>query len=108
MTKEKMDKIITDQWIKCVETLEEKAKEYVCGEDRLEHFKTSGAEQEITPRAALWGMASKHITSIGNMCRKENAFSNEPWPLELWSEKITDALNYLFLLRALVEEETGP
>jgi len=101
MTKEKMDKIITDQWIKCIETLEQKAKEYVYSEDRLEHFKLSGAEQNIPPKAALWGMASKHITSIGGMCR------NDTGTVELWSEKITDALNYLFLLRALVEEEAN-
>ena len=107
MTKEQFNAIVANQVRKCIETLEEKAKEYAPGADRLEHFKVSGAEQEIMPREALWGMASKHMTSLGNMCRNELTFSGDPWPVELWSEKITDAINYLFLLCALIEEETS-
>jgi len=101
MEKTEFDSVVNDQFNICLETLEAKAREYVYGPDRLEHFKVSGAEQNIPPKAALWGMASKHITSIGGMCRTDAS------DLSLWNEKITDALNYLFLLRALVEEEAG-
>jgi hypothetical protein len=45
-------------------------------------------------------MASKHITSLGKMCK-----SNQTMMMALWDEKITDRINYLLLLRALVEEE---
>jgi len=93
--------VVQGQMERCENVLNQKADEYVFGDDRLEHFKTSAAEQGTTPKQALWGMASKHITSIGGMCK--NGSDN----MELWLEKITDSLNYLLLLRALIEEEAG-
>ena len=78
--------------------LEAKGKEYSLGSDRLDHFKDAAAEQGITAEQALWGMLSKHIASLNGMCR------NDSTAKELWTEKITDSINYLLLLRALVEE----
>lgn len=43
---------------------------------------------------------AKHTVSIYDMSR-----ANEAFPLELWDEKITDHINYLILLRALLVEE---
>ena len=98
MNKHDFDSIVVNQYVRCVRTLETKAKEYVHGEDRLEHFKASAAEQCITPENALWGMASKHLTSLGAMCR------NGSDDMALWDEKLTDAINYMFLLSALIKE----
>lgn len=100
MNAHKVKQCMALQITRCIDTLETKAKEYVTGDDRLEHFKLAAAEQETTPKAALWGMASKHTTSLGRMCREGEH------PVELWDEKITDAINYLLLLRTLVEEDT--
>lgn len=46
-------------------------------------------------------MMAKHIISIYDMCFSEQADYDQ----SIWNEKITDTLNYLFLLNALVREE---
>ena len=53
-----------------------------------------------TPKAALMGMLSKHLISVSDMCTDDRVC-----PKEQWDEKITDSINYLLILRALVEEE---
>ena len=54
-----------------------------------------------TPQRALAGMLAKHIVSLYDMCFAEEAV----YPMDTWDEKITDSLNYLFLLKAIVKEE---
>jgi len=69
--------------------------------DRLLHFKKAAAIMNTTPKVALLGMLSKHIVSVSDMCTdKDTRYS-----LEKWGEKITDSINYLLILRAIVEEE---
>lgn len=88
----------------CSDILQRKTKEYT-GEntDRLSAFKTAAALQNGTPQQALAGMLAKHIVSLYDMC-----FSEEmSYSLDTWNEKITDSLNYLFLLKAIVKEEHG-
>lgn len=93
--------IINDQIKHCHAVLEEKGREYALDDDRLGHFKAAASEQEITPKQALWGMASKHFTSLSRMCKTGSDDQS------LWLEKITDSINYLLLLRALIEEDAG-
>ncbi len=45
-------------------------------------------------------MMAKHTVSIYDMCR-----SPEDISVDVWSEKITAHINYLILLRAIVQEE---
>ena len=45
-------------------------------------------------------MATKHFVSISDMCQ-----DGKPHSIDMWNEKITDAINYLFLLKGLVVEE---
>lgn len=52
------------------------------------------------PKEALAGMMAKHTISVYDMCR-----SGKDYPIELWNEKITDHINYLLLLKAIVEED---
>lgn len=68
--------------------------------DRLAHFKKAAAIMSATPKAALLGMLSKHIVSVSDMCT-----DSRDYPIEKWDEKITDSINYLLILRAIVEEE---
>ena len=49
---------------------------------------------------ALAGMLAKHIVSLYDMCFDEEAV----YPMDTWNEKITDSLNYLFLLKAIVKQ----
>jgi hypothetical protein len=75
-----------------------KAREYAT-EDRLHNFKVAAALQGCTPAQALAGMMAKHTVSVYDMAR-----NGREYPQALWDEKITDSINYLLLLAAVVRE----
>lgn len=82
--------------------MQRKKKEYTRDNaDRLSAFKTAAALQNCTPEQALAGMLAKHIVSLYDMCFAAGV----SYDLDTWNEKITDSLNYLFLLKAIVKEE---
>lgn len=86
---------------RCAETLQRKKKEYTGdSQDRLSAFKVAATMQGCKPERALAGMMAKHIVSLYDMCYADR----ETFDLNTWDEKITDSLNYLFLLKAIVEE----
>ena len=62
--------------------------------------KKAASLMNVTTRAALLGMLAKHLISLSDMC-----IDKKMHPVEKWEEKITDSINYLFILRAIVEEE---
>lgn len=68
--------------------------------DRLRSFKKAAALMNTTPKAALFGMLTKHLVSVSDMCTDK-----EKYPQERWSEKLTDSINYLLILSAMVKEE---
>lgn len=80
------------------ETLNAKAREYAYG-DRLSNFKRAAEIQRITPAQAAWNFLMKHIVSIQDMIE-----SGDPYPREQWDEKLGDAINYLILIEAIVNE----
>ena len=47
-----------------------------------------------------YGMLAKHIVSLYDMCFADGV----SFDAGTWDEKITDSLNYLFLLKAIVKE----
>ena len=100
MLQEEFNNIVTNQMKKCWETLFNKGNEYSVQDDRLSHFKKAAAVMDSTPKAALFGMLAKHLVSVSDMC-----LSNGKCHKEIWSEKITDSINYLLILAAIVEEE---
>lgn len=81
--------------------LSSKAEEYASDKDRLHNFKQAAALQQETPEQALAGMMVKHTVSIYDMIE-----TGEKFPLEQWAEKITDHVNYLILLKAIVTERS--
>ena len=86
---------------RCEQTLQRKKKEYTGdSQDRLSAFKVAAAMQGCKPERALAGMVAKHIVSLYDMCYADR----ETFDMTTWDEKITDSLNYLFLLKAIVEE----
>lgn len=99
MQTEQFEKIIESQIERCRNTLVTKAVEYAT-EDRLHNFRVAAELAGTTPRQALAGMMAKHTVSIYDMCN-----STEDYSEEMWNEKIGDHLNYLLLLRAVVEAE---
>lgn len=98
MTSENFNHELKVQMQRSVDILCKKAVEYAT-DDRLHNFKIAAALEQITPVQALAGMMSKHTVSVYDMC-----MSGEEYPIELWEEKITDHINYLLLLNAMVRE----
>lgn len=92
--------ILDSQSQACYEILGVKADEYADEGDRLHNFKIAAELAGTTPKVALAGMMAKHTVSIYDMIH-----SPEIHPVEQWTEKITDHINYLFLLKAIVVED---
>ncbi|WP_368283410.1 hypothetical protein [Dorea longicatena] len=101
MTQNEVNAVFDEQVRLCADTLKRKTKEYTGDDpDRLGAFKAAAALQHTTPQRALAGMLAKHIVSLYDMCFAEETV----YPMDTWDEKITDGLNYLFLLKAIVKE----
>lgn len=100
MTNERFEEIVVEQLAKCQDLMLVKGKEYSLEPDRLAVFKRAAALQSETMKQALCGMLAKHIISIYDMCMTDGLFSEARW-----NEKITDAINYMLLLKAAIKEE---
>ena len=100
MEHEDFAKIVASQQALCSDVLVDKARQYASGHDKLHNFKVAAAVEGVTVKQALAGMMAKHTVSIYDMCR-----SLEQYDEDVWNEKITDHLNYLLLLKAVVMEE---
>jgi hypothetical protein len=99
VNQEVFDELLEDQINRIRSVLATKAKEYST-EDKLHNFKEAAVFGKSTMRHALAGMMMKHTVSLYDMCNSSN-FSD----LDTWDEKITDHINYLILLKAVVLEE---
>lgn len=101
MTSERFNEETQKQIQRSIDTLCKKATEYAT-EDRLHNFKVAASLEQVTPIQALAGMMAKHTVSVYDMC-----ISGKDYPISLWEEKITDHINYLLLLNAMVREHEG-
>ena len=102
MTSEKFNKIVEEQLSLCKNVLGVKAGEYADkkNDDRLHNFKIAAGLQGRDPKDALFGMLTKHLVSVRDMC-----YSGKSYDIDLWNEKITDSINYFLLLKGIVEED---
>jgi len=87
--------------------LQTKSSEYSSDFDRLHNFKRAADFENECPERALRGMLTKHLVSIYDMIEEIDLFNHTTKSLEIWDEKILDALNYFILLRALVAERVS-
>lgn len=101
MTKDTFNEVIEKQIQECFRILKGKAEEYASSKDRLHNFAVASKLRNTTKQGALAGMMAKHTISIYDMCNDENT----QFSVDLWQEKITDHINYLLLLRAIIAEE---
>lgn len=100
MTSSDFNRTVENQLNYCKELLGVKSQEYSPdGDDRLHSFTVAAQLLGCSRKEALAGMMVKHTVSIYDMCRE-----GEHTP-EKWEEKITDSINYLLLLRGILEEE---
>jgi len=85
-------------------TLNSKAKEYASDEDRAQNFTDAARFDEVTRERALWGMMLKHLVSIKKIIHDlDKGF---PSQRKVYVEKIGDSINYLILLRALLDKRS--
>lgn len=99
MKAEEFNSTIDEQLERSREMLFSKNAHYNPNEDKLRGFKATASLRNTTPQGALAGMMVKHTLSVYDMCE-----SGKEYPIEVWNEKISDHINYLLLLRAVVEE----
>ena len=94
--------VVNDQLEYCRTLLCKKGEEYDADtSDRFHSFKVAAKMQNETPLEALAGMMAKHTVSIYDLIRQNSS------DLTIWSEKITDHINYLLLLKGLLMDEYG-
>lgn len=105
MKQSEFNEIVLDMLTQAEETLTRKGREYAENAstenhvDRLEHFKKAAVLQGVTTAQAAFGMLAKHLVSVADMVA-----SRETYDLATWDEKIGDSINYLLILRAIVQE----
>lgn len=97
MAPEEFDAIVNAQIRICNDLLVSKQKKYSTY-DCLHNFRISAELQGISMQVALGGMLAKHTVSLFDMLQ-----SDEYIDIERWEETITDHINYLLILRAIVE-----
>lgn len=92
--------IVDREVARCKATLIKKGKVYSTkDEDRLGQFKAAAALQGCTCEQALGGMLAKHETKLHTLISRQGLVSDAEW-----NETIGDMHNYLFLLKAVIEE----
>lgn len=98
MTNEEFERLFEQRVEMCRKVLIKKGEEYASDTDRLHNFGVAAKIQGVTRQQALGGMLAKHIVSIFDLIREGNTDEF------IWEEKLGDALNYLFLLDAIIVE----
>lgn len=102
MTNDNFNKVIDNQLDYCRSLLCKKGEEYDSDtNDRFHSFRVAAKLQDEAPIQSLAGMMAKHTISIYDLIRSECS------DLTIWTEKITDHINYLLLLKGLLMDEYG-
>lgn len=107
MNRENFKIVFKDIIQRAENTLQLKNSEYASSSDVLSNFKKAASALGETPEKALRGMWIKHVISIVDFI--DDIDRGVLRPLDLWREKITDSINYLILLEAMLVEryQTG-
>jgi len=96
----------------CRETLGVKCAEYASGADRLDNFHRQGVMQGQDPIHIGLTLLCKHITGLC-IALEHLPVGSEKWAwrtsdgAEGLQQRFVDAINYLLLLYALVDESVG-
>ena len=114
MNHHKFEKLLKEILNRTTTVLSTKSDEYSTDSDKLHNFKRAGNMLNCSPEKALIGMWTKHIISILDIvdeieskCSTNKdcfpAYENVAYMKKV-DEKIGDAINYLILLEALINE----
>ena len=102
MTPNDFKQVVEGQLGICKSTLTQRAKRYSDSSDRLHNFKQAAYLNVVLPEQSLWGMVTKQIVALSDELRK--AECREDINVLDSMEYITDIINYMLLLRALISE----
>lgn len=125
MEHEKFNELLKEILDRTTNVLASKSAEYASDSDKLHNFKRAGAMLGCSPEKALVGMWTKHIISILDIVdeidmqqsthfkklkkvfakRFFKKYYGKKMHIAVVEEKITDAINYLILLEALIKEQ---
>lgn len=97
MTREEYNKAIEEQINICRDLLISKGKEYSTNDDPLHNFNAAAPLYSGDPKKVLGGYMLKHVTSVYDMIQSDDEYS-----IDKWTEKITDNINYLLILKAMI------
>ncbi|HQT97977.1 MAG TPA: hypothetical protein PK416_08885 [Thermodesulfobacteriota bacterium] len=99
MTEDQFDMVVGTRLLRIKDSLQRKNAEYAPGADKLHNFKAGAALLRCTPEKALLGYMTKHLVSIFDLVGALD--QGKCAHVDVWREKIGDAINYLILLEAL-------
>jgi len=102
MTPERFLEVVKEQREFGDALLEDRKGSYSRGNDRLHNFKKAASLEGRLPEQALADMMAKQIVALYDYLRDLD--HGHIAPKEAWVEKVSDAINYLYLLRALLED----
>jgi len=90
------------EWEKTQKIMGLKNTEYARGGDKLSNFKTAAGLRLKQPETMCFEYCTKHLVSLSDFINDLEKDIHHP--IELWSEKCSDAVNYILLLKALLHE----
>ena len=101
MTNKDFYNLVDSTFKECLEILKKKGEDYTVGSsDALANFKKAGEAIELEPTKIWYIFANKHWQAITNYVRTGGQSESEPI-----EERIKDMLNYLLLLKGLIQEK---
>jgi len=98
MTQHDLLKIAIGTFDGCVDLLNKKGKEYSGHDDALSHFKEAAKDLGLTELQVLSVFMRKHMRAVMSFVKEGKTES------ESIEERITDLINYLILMKALLHE----
>ena len=102
MNHKDFDMLVKKRFVSCLKLLQNKSDEYSRGYDKLHNFKKAARSRNITPERARDGMMLKHLVSIDDII---NDIDQGKLPTrQTLNDKISDTINYLVLLEAMITE----
>lgn len=103
MTPQRLSDLFNETFQAASALLGVKGGEYAPGADRLANFKLASLRLDLLPEQVLLVYLDKHLQAIQHWVADQVAGTDRPRS-EPITGRVLDAINYLILLTALIEE----
>lgn len=102
-----MDKVVEEFYVRSVLLLKSKETDYAQDGDRLKNFREVAASTGVSMEQVCMIYMHKHLQALGNMATSRNYIWDwtKPDGSEGAKQRVADAINYLFLLAAIMESK---